>query len=448
MTRDLEAILDTALEVMRGTRVAGEIYLEDHAIFSVTVSGGAIESLEAQEVRGAGLRLFDAGRIGFAYTADVSAEGLREAAAMARDLLPRSDPDEHAVLPEKDESPTPEPEIYDASLARVDPQEKIRAAKRLEESARAADPRVTRVRQGRYTDVVGRVGVASTAGIRRAWPFSRAYVSIEVTAEERSELQSGWHADFAVRFGGIDPAAVGREAALRAVAKLGAKPAPSRRAHLVLDPVVAASLVEAISPALHADNVLKGKSLMASRLGKPSASAKVTLLDDGRAHGGDHSAPYDGEGVATRCSMLIEGGVLKGFLHSSYTSERMSSAPTGNAFRASWKSPPRIGPSNLYLQPTGATRESLLAEAGDGFLITEVMGLHTIDPISGDFSLGAAGLALRGGQPAHPVERVAIAGNVLDLLSSVGGVGTDLRFMPGGGAGSSTLLMDISVSGT
>jgi PmbA protein len=448
MNRDLDEILDTALDAMRRLKVDGEIYLEDHVVFSVVVAGGVIESLETQEVRGAGLRLFEAGRMAFAYTADVSAAGLQETAGMARGLLPRSDPDEHNVLPEADESPTPEPEIHDAMLARVDPQEKIRVARRMEQSARAADPRVTRVRQARYTDVTGRVAIAGTAGLRRLWPFSRAYASIEVTAEAGGELQSGWHADFSVRFAGIDPAAVGAEAARRAAAKLGAKPAPTRRAHLVLDPVVAASLVEAIAPALQADNVLKGKSLLATRLDQQVGSGKVTLLDDGRAPGGDHSAPYDAEGVATRCTMLVEGGVLKGFLHSSGTSLRMAAATTGNMFRASWKTPPRIGPSNMYLQPTGVSRETLLAEAGDGLLIMEVMGLHTIDPISGDFSLGAAGLALRGGHAAEPVDRIVIAGNILGLLSSVGGVGTDLRFMPGGGAGSSTLLTDISVSGT
>jgi PmbA protein len=222
----------------------------------------------------------------------------------------------------------------------------------------------------------------------------------------------------------------------------------TRRANLVLDPSVAASLLEAISPALHADHVLKGKSVLGPRLGQQIGGAKVTMLDDGRLQGGDHSAPYDAEGVATRCTMLIEGGVLKGFLHSTYSSLRMGAAPTGNAFRRSFKSPPHIGPSTLYLQPTGAAPQTLLSEAGDGIYINEVMGLHTIDPISGDFSLGASGMTLKAGRPDSPVDRVGIAGNVVDLLKSIAGVGTDLRFMPGGGAGSTTLLMDIAVSGT
>ncbi|HKY32856.1 MAG TPA: TldD/PmbA family protein [Candidatus Polarisedimenticolia bacterium] len=446
--RELDELLDRALETLSSRRLAGEVYVEDLSVFSVSVSGGAIESLESQESRGAGVRVFEGERVGFAYTSDLTPTGLAEAAGLARGLASKADPDVDNALPEADESPTPEPEVHDPAVARIDVQEKIRAARRIEEAARAADPRVKAARRSRYTDVVGRTGVAGTGGMRRAWPFTRIYGSIEVNAEEKGEQQSGWASDFAIRAGGLDPAAIGREAARRALAKLGARRAPTRRTNLVLDPVVASSLVEALSPSLHADNTLKGKSLLASKLGASIGSPKVTLLDDGRAAGGDHSAPYDGEGVATRCTMLIEGGVLKGFLHSSYTSLRMAAAPTGNAARASFKSPPRIAPSNLFLQPTGASRESLLAEAGDGLYITEVMGLHTIDPVSGDFSLGACGLALSGGQPGAPVDRIAVAGNVLGLLRSIGGVAVDLRFMPGGGAGSTTLLLDISVSGS
>lgn len=448
-SRGIDDALDMALTSVKMAGTAGgEVYLEDHAIFSVAVADGKIENLQTQDVRGVGIRLFDRGRVGFTYTADVSPEGLNEAIEMAKGLLARCDPDDASRLPEADESQTPEPENFDAGLARVDPQEKIRSARRVEEAARAADPRVTRVRQSKYTDVIGRVEVGNTGGLRRSFPLSRVYASIEVNAEERGELQSGWYADFAIRFSGLDPAHVGREAARRAVMKLGAARVATRRANLVLDPAVAASLLESISPALHADNVLKGKSVLAARVGQQVGSAKVTLLDDGRMLGGDHSGPYDAEGVATRCTLLIEGGVLKGFLHSTYTSLRMGAAPTGNAFRRSFKAPPHIAPSTLYLQPTGAAPQTLMSDAGDGIYVTEVMGLHTVDPISGDFSLGASGMTLRGGRPDVPVDRVGIAGNVLDLLRSIGGVGTDLRFMPGGGAGSTTLLMGIAVSGT
>lgn len=446
--REIDGVLDLALAAVRAAGpVGGEVYLEDQAVFSVSVSDGKIESLETQDVRGAGFRLFDRGRVAFAYTSDLSEGGLRSVIETAKSLLRHTDPDESNGLPEPDESSSPEPEVFDPGLAKIDSQEKIRLARRVEEAARATDARITRVRQSRYTDVSGRVEVANTGGLRRTFPFTRAYASIELNAEERGELQSGWYSDFAIRHSGLDAAQVGREAAKRAVAKLGATRPPTGRANLVLDPTVAASLIEAVSPAFHADNVLKGKSVMASRIDTQIGSAKVTLLDDGRMPGGDHSAPCDTEGVATRCTMLVEGGALKGFLHSTYTSLRMGAAPTGNAFRGSYKVPPRIAPSTLYLQPTNVTRETLMAEAGNGYYITEVMGLHTIDTISGDFSLGAAGQTLRAGRLEGPVDRVGIAGNVLDLFRSVAGVGTDLRMMPGGGAGSTLLLVDIAVSG-
>ena len=448
MTHDVDPALDGGLNALRAAGQTGEVYVEDHSVYAVAVSGGRVESVESQEVRGAAFRIFSGGRVSCAYTADISADGLREAVGMSASLLPRCDPDDANQLPEADSSSSAEPEIFDPLLMRMEVQDKIRAARRMEESARAFDARVTRVRQSRYTDVAGRVGVASTSGLRRSWPFTRAYGSIELMAEQGSEKQSGWFSEFSIRQGGLDMAQVGREAARRAVAKLGAERTGTRRASLVLDPLVTASLLEALAPALHGDNVLKGKSLLGPRLGADVGGARLTLMDDGRLEGGDRSAPWDAEGVATRCTLLIEGGVLKGFLHSSYTSVRMSSAPTGNAFRASFTTPPRIAPSTLYLQPTGQTAQSLMAEAGDGILVTEVMGLHTIDTISGDFSLGAAGNLIKGGHPDRPVDRIGIAGNLLGLLRAVVGVGTDMKLMPGGGAGSTVLLRDVSVSGT
>lgn len=447
--RDLDDLLDRGLSAVTSAGPGEvEVYVEERAVFRVTVAGGEIESLESQELKGAGLRLFNEGRVAFGYTTDLSEEGLASAAAGARDFLSCSDPDESNGLPEPDESSSPEPDNYDAMLMRIDQRQKLSLARRVEEAARGFDKQVAHVRQSLYTDVLGRIGIANSGGLRRTWPFSRAYASIDLTAEKNGETQSGWNSEFGVRFSSIDPAHVGREAARRAVQKLGAERAPTRRYNLVLDPVVTASLMDAISPVLHADNVLKGKSLLATRMGQEVGSSRVTLLDDGRIDGGDRSAAYDAEGVATRCTLLIDGGVLKDYLHSSYTSMRMGTPPTGNSYRTSFTAPPRIAPSTLSLQPTGMDRDQLLAEAGDGIYITEVMGLHTIDPISGDFSLGAAGLTLSQGRPDRPVDRIGIAGNILDLLRSIASVANDRRFVPGSGAGSSTLLTDITVSGT
>lgn len=445
--REFDDMLDRGLAALRDAGHQGELYLEERHVLRLAVTDTALESLETQEVHGAAFRLFHEGRTGFAFTSDVSPVGFKQAVTMARDLLACTDPDESMALPEIDESSTPEPECYDASLGRVDIQDKLSLARRVEESARAADRRVTKVRQSLYTDVVGRVGIASTGGLRHSWPFSRVRASIELVAEQDGHAQSGYNEEFAIRFSALDPSHVGREAARRATQKLGAETMPTRRANVVLEPVVAASLIAGMAPALHADNVLKGKSVLGARLGREVAGPRVRLLDDGRLAGGDGSAAWDDEGVATRCTLLIETGVLKSFLHSSYTSVRMGCAPTGNVFRRSFASPPRIAPSNLYLEPTGISREELLAQAGDGIYVTEVMGLHTIDTISGDFSLGAAGVTLKNGRPDKPVDRIGIAGNLLDLLGSIQAVATDLKCVPGGGAGSSTLLAGITVSG-
>jgi len=171
-------------------------------------------------------------------------------------------------------------------------------------------------------------------------------------------------------------------------------------------------------------------------------------VDDGRLVGGCNAAPVDGEGVATRCVSLIREGVLEGFLHTGFSSRRMGESPTGNASRDSWQSVPTTGNNGLALQPTGESLAGLQGSLGEGLRIDEVMGLHTIDPISGDFSLGASGRALRRGAVQEAVAGIAVAGNVRDLLGAVAAVADDVRRMPSGNACSTVLLEGLTIGGT
>jgi PmbA protein len=259
----------------------------------------------------------------------------------------------------------------------------------------------------------------------------------------------GWHAGWALGPAGLDPEEVGRRAARKALDKLGSTPGATRRSPVVLDPETVAGLFEALSALFSASRVLKKKSLLAGRLGETVASPAVTLIDDGRRPEAWDLAPVDGEGVPTGEHLLLEEGVLRTFLHDTYTAGRMEAASTGNSQRGGYDHPPRIGVTNLYLRPSGPGREELLRRAAGGLYISEVMGLHTVDPISGDFSVGAAGRLIdpEGGLAA-PVNQLAIAGNVLDLLRSVEAVADDLTFYAGGAGGATTLLGDLMVSGS
>jgi len=444
---DATGLADQAITLLAGMKLEAEVYLEDSAVASVTVAGGKVETIEMKEELGAGVRVFDGGRVGFAHTSDLTPQGIREAAAAARAFAAHTDPETANRVPKVEPTNLPEPETGDLALGKIEVYRKTAIARAMEEAARAIDPRITRVRQARYTDVVGRVEIRNSSGLTRGASFARIYASIELHAEERGQSQSGYANDFSLKFSGLDPFRIGREAARRALAKLGGARATTQRADVVFDPEVTGSLLEAFSPALSADNVLKGKSALAGRIGQKIGAAAVDLVDDGRFPGGNRTFPFDAEGNGTRRTVLVEGGTLRGYLHNAYTAAKSSSPATGNAFRSSYMGPPRISPNTIYLVPSAATREEILAKVQSGFYITEVMGLHTVDPITGEFSLGAFGHAIVHGEIASPITGIGFAGTMGELLGNVDTVGSDLRLLPSGCAGSTLLVRNLSISG-
>lgn len=444
---DATRLADEAIAILAAMKLEAEIYIEDTAVTSVSVAGGRVESLEMKEELGAGIRIFDAGRVGFAHTSDLTPQGVRAAAGSARAFAVHTDPESANRIPRSEPSSLPDPETGDLAAGKIETYRKTAIARAMEEAARAVDPRITRVRQARYTDVVGRIEIRNSAGVSRGASFARIYGSIELQAEQNGESQSGWANEFSLKFSGLDPFKIGREAARRAIAKLGGARSTTQRTDVVLDPEVTGSLLEAFSPALAADSVLKGKSTFAGRAGQKVGAAAVDLVDDGRFPGGNRTFPFDAEGNATKRSVLIEGGVLRGYLHNAYTAARMSCQPSGNAFRSSYMGPPRISPNMIYLVPSAATREEILSRVENGFYITEVLGLHTVDPITGEFSLGAFGHSLIKGEIADPVTGIGLAGSMAELLGNIAGVGSDLRPLPTGSAGSTVLVKNLSISG-
>ncbi len=442
-----DAVLDAALaEFRRRGLEEAEIYLEDVTLESVGVSAGKVEAVESKAERGAGVRVLQQGRVGFAYTADLSTGGVSAMVQHAADAVVHAGAQESRRLPAPDSPPDLEGNA-DPGLEQCAVADKIAIAVRIEEAARAHDNRVDSIREARYQDVSGSIVVGRAGGHRYGFSFTRAFGFVDLVARQSGESQSGFHAEFAVGPAALDPAAIGAQAAAKAVHKLGGHPCETRRASLLLAPEVVDGLLESLAPAFFGEHVLKGKSLLADALGQQVAGERVTLVDDGRLPGGYSTAPVDGEGVATRETVLLQEGVLQGYLHDGFSAVRMGVAPTGNAERDTYLSTPTTGTNALTLKPTGESRADLLAAVADGLLIEEVMGLHTINPITGDFSLGAVGRAVRGGEIEEPVAGIAIAGDLRQLLQAITAVADDARLMTSGNAVSTILLEGITVGG-
>ena len=443
-----DEVVDRALEALRGGRVGtAEVFVRDALSGSVETKDGALEVVTARGERGLGVRVLDGQRIGFAHTSDLAVAGIEACVDQARRMATITEPDEDLRIAGA-QLESVDLDIYQPGLEERPLADRGAIALAVENAARSVDPRITHFRKTSYSDAEVTTLIATTIGVRASYRESFCGAMTSAVATQNGERQIGYHGEGARRMAELDADAIGKRAAQRALEKLGAKPFATQKLPVVLDPWMAMSLLGAISPLFSADSVLKGRSLFAGKVGERVANTRVTIVDDARRKGGLRSSPFDGEGVATTTRILVERGVLRGYLTNLKTARKMSSAPNGNARRGSYASPSRIGPSNFYIEAGADDPEALVRGLDRALAVTSLLNLHTIDPVSGEFSLGASGTFMERGAPVHPVQGITIAGNLTHLLSSVSGVGTDLTF-GSGGIGSPTLVIaELSVGGT
>ncbi|HBT47161.1 MAG TPA: TldD/PmbA family protein [Peptococcaceae bacterium] len=443
-----EKYLALAREVVEKAARGGaeaEAYIIAGEDLNIEIREQEVEALTTARERGLGLRVIGNGRVGFAYTTDFSAGALEETVEQARANAARATPDEHNCLPLP--ADYPHLDLFDPQIEDTPLKDKIELAKEIERQARSADGRVKITESCSYSDSRYVVAVANSRGVAATYYGANCGASIFVVAVEGEESQTGFGLAYSLKIADLDPARIGREGASRAVRLLGAKRIPTQRAPVIFDPYVTVNFLGVLAPALAADAVQKGKSLFRGKVGERVASAVVHIIDDGRRAGGLASAPFDGEGVPTQRTILVEGGVLRGFLHNTYTAAREGVSSTGNGSRGSFKATPEVGTTNLYLEAGDRKPEELVREVSRGLYVTDVLGMHTANPISGDFSVGVMGLWIENGEFAGPVRGVAIAGNIIGLLQSIEAVGSDLTFFGATGA-PSIRIAGMSISGS
>src|SRR5712691_2740153 len=447
-----EATVDVALDALKAIGATGEVFLREAQSGSVEIKDGAIEAVVARGERGIGIRVLDEQRLGFAYTSDLSADGIRACADTARRMSGVTEPDPDLALAKKaiDDADL---DIYQVGVVDRPLAERGAVALTVEEAARATDPRITQFRKTTYSDSESTTIIATTSGVRASYRESYCGVMTSAVATETSpgspegERQVGYHGEAARRFAELDPVRVGQRAAQRAVEKLGSRPLATQKLPVVLDPWMAMDLLRAIGPLFSADNVLKGRSLFAGKVGQRVANEKITIIDDARKPRGLRSAPFDGEGVATTTRTLIDRGLLRGYLTSLKTASKLHVDPSGNARRGGYGSPARIGPSNLFVANGSDDAEGIVRGLDHALAVTSLLNLHTIDPVSGEFSLGATGNYLERGGSVYPAQGITIAGNLADLLNAVVGVGSDLVFGPGGLGSPTLVISELSIGG-
>lgn len=422
-----------------------EAYFSRENELSIEVRNGEVENLKVASDEGLGIRVIHEGRPGFAYTSDLSREAVQSTLEAALANARVASEDSYYVLPEPAET-YPELDLGDSQLGEVPLEEKIELARQMERCGRSFDPLIQLTEQVGYEEVRYQSAIANTRGVLLDSEGAFCGGVAAFVAGNGGDQQTGFALDFRRKLKELDPEAIGKEAASKAVRMVGAQRMPTKRVAVVMDPYVVASFLGMLSSALTAEAVQKGRSLFAGKVGEQVASSGVTLIDDGALQGGLLSSPCDGEGVPSQRTVLLDNGVLQGFLHNAYTGAKEGVPSTGNAVRGSFQSPPYLGSTNFYLAPGDRTQEEIIREMDEGFYLTEVMGMHTANPISGDFSLGAAGIWIEHGELKTPVRGMVIAGNILELLERVDAVASNLRFFASKGA-PTIRVRDLTVSG-
>jgi PmbA protein len=415
----------------------------------VRVYEGKVESLSDAGGRGVGVRAFSDGRSGYAYGTDLRDEGVAELARSAVDAARVTDPDEHAGLPAECGS-AEVGALASPELARWSTERKVELALEVERAARAREG-VTQVENAVYSDAEAHVAIANSRGFAAGYSATEAWAYASAFAGEGADLMTGLGVGLGRDPSALDPEAIGVEAAERAIALAGARQPESRRCPVLLDAFVAASFLGFIGSMLSAEAVQRGRSLFADREGDEVADPALALVDDGTDPEGPASSPFDGEGSPRRRTPLIEGSRLRTFLFDVRTARKAGRQTTGNAARGSYRSPPSVGTSNLIVSPGQGGLGELAAQAGEGLYVTDVAGLHSgVNPVSGTFSVGAAGRLIEGGELGRPVRELTIASDLVSMLQSVRAVGSEARWVPFGGSVKAppVLIGEMSISGS
>jgi PmbA protein len=448
---ELSAVARRAVEAATGAgRGDAEAYVSREAGREVRVHGGEVESLSAATQAGVGIRAWNGHRVGYAYGTDLTEAGVAAIAARAVEAAAAADEDEFAAPPQSAEVEALAG-LSDPSIAEWETPRVVDLALTVERTALESDPRLVGVEVAVYADAEEQVAIASSTGVVGEYESSSCYAYLQALAEGDGARETGLGFGLARGPRGLDPEAIGAEAAERALAMIGAGKPASRSCPVVLDETVAASFVGLIGGGLGAKAVQRGRSPFAGRLDQVVASEAFALHDDGREPQGPASAPFDAEGVPRRRTALIEGGSLRSYLYDTYTANRESVASTGSAARQGYRSLPSVSSSNLMVAPGSLSLDGLLAEAGDGVYVTDVAGLHSgVNPVTGVFSVGASGRIVRDGALAEPVREFTIAGELVAMLGAVSAAGAEARWVPFGGSVSTPplLIAEMAISGS
>ena len=415
-----------------------EVVLYEGDEFSALVRLGQVETLKESGSRAIGLRVFIGQHVASTSSSDLSPEGLTHLVEGAIALARITSEDPFAGLPDPEQFGKLEGDLhlYFDDVNHMPPAERIEIARRTEAAALAYDTRIQNSRGGDFDTATSHKIMLNSRGF--FGEYRRSYCGFSVSPiaqDERGNMQCDyWYSNARTTTLLEDPEAIGREAARRAIERLGARRVPTQRATVVFGTELAQSIIGSIFDAVNGDSIYRNASFLSGMLGEQIAGENITVIDDGtlifdhdgQKVGGFGTRPFDSEGLPTRRTVLVERGILKNYVLNAYTARKLGMKSTGNASRG-LAGNPGIGAGNYFLEPGTLTPRELIADIKSGLFVTETMG-HGVNLVTGDYSHGASGLWIENGEFTYPVEEITIAGNLKDMYKNIVAIGNDLLF--------------------
>ena len=440
---DLKSLAaDIVRRAISGGATAAECVIREGDEFSTLVRLGQVETLKESGSKSIGVRVFNGQRAASTHSSDFSRAGLDRMLKSALELSKITSEDPFGGIPEPSQlgSLSGDLDLYSSDVYSLPGPERIAYARRAEKAALDFDPRIKNSEGGSFDAATGHKIFANSHGF--VGEYRRSYCSvaaIPIAQDENGAMQRDYWYSVSRNLDRLEsPEHIGKVAAQRALRRLGARKVKTQEVPVIFDPLVAASILEHIFEGVNGDSVYRGASFLAGKLGQKIAAPGVTVIDDGTIVGGFGTSPFDGEGIPTRRTLVIENGVLTSYLLNTYTAKKLGLQTTANASRG-LAGTPGIGPGNYFLQPGPRTPQQLIGDVKEGLYVTEFLGMG-VNLVTGDYSRGASGLWISGGELTYPVEEITVAGNLKNMFLNISEIASDLEFR--GAVASPTLRID------
>ena len=402
--------------------------------FGAKVRLGQVETLKESGSRAVGLRVFIGQRTASTSSSDFSRESIERLVDGAITLAKITSEDPFAGLPEPEEfgKLAGDLKLYFDDVNELPPSERIEIARRAEAAAMAYDTRIQNSGGADFDTATSHKILMNSRGFTGEYRKSYCDFSVSpIAVDENGGMQRNyWYSISRTAKKLESPEAIGQEAARRTLSRLGARQVKTQKAPVVFSPEISRSIIGNIFDAANGDAIYRHATFFADMLGQQVAGANVTVVDDGTmildGIGGFGTSPFDGEGLPSRRTVLVENGILKNYVMNTYTARKLGMKSTGNASRG-LAGNPGIGAGNFYLEPGTQTPEQIIGDVKSGLYVTETMGFG-VNLVTGDYSQGASGVWIENGELAYPVEEITIAGNLKDMYRNIAAIGNDLVF--------------------